>query len=243
MRVLPVIDLKGGLVVRAVAGRRQEYRPVVSRLTPSSRPIDVAQAFREHLGLDHLYVADLDAIAGNALSLGLYADLQSLGFLLWIDAGLRDEESSRPLVEAGVHRIVAGLETLAGPAALASLCRRFGGRVVFSLDLKDGRPLGDTAEWKDLDPQSLAEEALAQGVQSLILLDLARVGLGAGTGTEVLARRLVEKHPEVEVAIGGGVRDGQDLSRIKRLGVSSVLVASALHDGRITRNDLEALGS
>ena len=242
MRILPVIDLKGGLVVRGVAGRRQEYRPVVSRLTPSSRPIDVAGAFRDHLGLDHLYLADLDAIAGAAPALELYADLRALGFHLWIDAGLRDEESAWPVVEAGPDRIVAGLETLAGPAALTGLCRRLGRRVVFSLDLKDGRPLGDMAGWKGLDPQSLAEEALAQGVQSLILLDLARVGLGAGTGTEDLALRLVKRHPEVAVAIGGGVRDGQDLLRIKRLGVSSVLVASALHDGRITRNDLEALG-
>ena len=71
MRILPVIDLKGGLVVRGVAGRRQEYRPVVSRLTPSSRPIDVAGAFRDHLGLDHLYLADLDAIAGAAPALEL----------------------------------------------------------------------------------------------------------------------------------------------------------------------------
>ena len=29
MEVIPVLDLKGGLVVRGVAGRRDEYRPVV----------------------------------------------------------------------------------------------------------------------------------------------------------------------------------------------------------------------
>ena len=42
MKILPVIDLMGGQVVRGVAGRRDQYRPVVSRLTPSSAPLDVA---------------------------------------------------------------------------------------------------------------------------------------------------------------------------------------------------------
>ena len=31
MKILPVIDLKGGVVVRGVAGRRDEYRPIVSQ--------------------------------------------------------------------------------------------------------------------------------------------------------------------------------------------------------------------
>jgi phosphoribosylformimino-5-aminoimidazole carboxamide ribotide isomerase len=65
MRVVPVLDLKGGHVVHGVGGRREEYRPVVSRLTDSSAPADVATAFRDRFGLSELYVADLDDIAGT----------------------------------------------------------------------------------------------------------------------------------------------------------------------------------
>ena len=65
MRVIPVLDLKDGEVVRGVAGRRQEYRPIRSRLSDSSRPVDVAGAFRERLNLRDLYLADLNAIAGE----------------------------------------------------------------------------------------------------------------------------------------------------------------------------------
>src|SRR5262249_52086733 len=78
MRVVPVLDLKGGVVVRGVGGRRREYRPVVSRLVGSCAPADVAAAFAHHFGLRELYVADLDAIAGAPTSLAIYGELHAL---------------------------------------------------------------------------------------------------------------------------------------------------------------------
>src|SRR5437763_9801240 len=97
LRVVPVLDLQGGVVVRGVAGRRREYRPVVSRLTDSCDPADVAAAFVRHFGLRELYVADLDAIAGSPPALATYAALHALGCSLWVDAGLRGAEQAGPL--------------------------------------------------------------------------------------------------------------------------------------------------
>jgi phosphoribosylformimino-5-aminoimidazole carboxamide ribotide isomerase len=233
MRLLPVLDLRGGVVVRGVGGRRQEYRPVVSRLTSSCQPVDVAEAFRAHFGLDELYVADLDALGGAAPALAVYGALGERGFRLWVDAGVRTGADAVPLAAAGVEGIIAGLETLAGPAVLADLCRQHGDRVVFSLDLRDGEPLGNVSAWEGADARSIAAQAVALGVRRLILLDLARVGGDSGTGTEALCRALATRHPEVELFAGGGVRDRADLLRLRECGVAGVLVASALHDGQL----------
>ena len=241
MRLLPVLDVQGGRVVRGVGGRRQEYRPVVSRLTPSCLPVDVAEAFRRHFGLSETYLADLDAIGGAAPAQPLYAELQSRGFRLWVDAGLRTAAEAGPLAGAGVEGIVAGLETVAGPGVLAELCRHHGERVVFSLDLRDGVPLGDAAAWEGADAWSIAARAVAAGVRRLLVLDLARVGGGGGTGTEELCARLAGGYPGVEVIAGGGVRDLADLERLGRCGVAGVLVASALHDGRLRPEQVRAL--
>src|SRR5262249_8714017 len=156
MRVLPVLDLKGGVVVRGVGGRRHEYRPVVSPLSPSPDPLAVAQAFRARFGLTELYLTDLDALAGAAPALPAYAAPRGRGFRLWVDAGVRRAEDAAPLAAAGVEGIVLGLETLAGPGVLAALCRAHGKRVVFSLDLKDGRPLGDLSGWDGPEAWSVA---------------------------------------------------------------------------------------
>jgi len=229
-----------GVVVRGIAGRRDDYRPILSCLTTSARPLDVARAFREHFGLTDVYLADLDAIAGQPPAFAVYAVLQEDGFRLSIDAGVRSAADGITLAAKGVEVIVAGLETLAGPADLAELCRQVGGsRVVFSLDLKDGRPLGDLAAWQETDALALVSRAVACGVRRLMVLDLARVGGGGGTGTEDLCRRLALGFPGVDVLAGGGVHSVADLERLRQCGVAGVLMASALHDGRLSRADVE----
>jgi phosphoribosylformimino-5-aminoimidazole carboxamide ribotide isomerase len=242
MRLIPVLDLSKGQVVRGVAGRRRDYRPVVSRLTPSTEPLAVAREFRDHFGLTELYLADLDAIAGAPAALAVYDALHANGFRLCVDAGICLPDDAQTLARASVEGIVAGLETLRSPDALRALCADHGaGRIIFSLDLKGGRALGEVSTWDTADAWGIAVQAIDCGARRLIVLDLERVGVGAGTGTEVLCARLAADYPDVEVIAGGGVRGVEDLRRLKACGVRGVLVASALHDGRITRADLEAL--
>lgn len=235
MHVLPVLDLKGGLVVRGVAGRRAEYCPIVSRLTQSSKPAAVAAAFAEHFGLAELYLADLDAIAGAPPALDVYATLQARGFRLWVDAGVREWADAKRLADAGVATVVAGLETLTGPTALHDMVQSFGERIVFSLDLRDGVPLASDNGWS----ADVAADAVACGVRRIIVLDLARVGVGSGPGTTALCARLVAAyHPAVAVYAAGGVRGAADLRRLGEIGVRGALVASALHEGTLRRGDL-----
>lgn len=236
MHILPVIDLKGGLVVRGVAGRRDDYRPLVSPLCGAADPALVAGAFAEHFGLREVYLADLDAIAGAAPAVAAYQRVMAAGARLWVDAGLRQAGQAAAL--AGVHRVVAGSETLDGPEALARLVEAHGPRVVFSLDLRDGRPLA-SGRWPAGGAAAIARRAVACGVARLIVLDVARVGTGTGAGTEGLLGELAAL--PAEVYVGGGARGREDLARWKALGAAGALVASALHDGRLSREDLASL--
>ncbi len=235
MRVIPVLDLKGGQAVHAVGGDRTHYRPLRSLLHDGPDPIGLARAYRDTLGLRALYVADLDAIAGAPPALPVYRAVAALGMASWIDAGLRDGDSVCPLLDSGASTLVAGLETLRGPSGLAEILAVAGaGRVVFSLDLRGGVPLeSPEAEWGSDDPRAILETALALGLSRVLLLDVARVGRGGGVGTTGLVGVLAKSHPEVEIAVGGGVAGPDDLEALADAGVAAVLVASALLDGRI----------
>jgi phosphoribosylformimino-5-aminoimidazole carboxamide ribotide isomerase len=238
------LDLKGGRVVRGVAGEREKYRPIVSTLASSSIPREVASAFQTLFGFQEIYLADLDAIDGAPPTLAIYSELQSLGVNLWVDAGIRVAEQIVPLFDARVTTIVAGLETLAGPDVLSEIIQRAGAeRIIFSLDLRKQKPLAAFAAWREADPISIAGEAFALGVRRLLVLDLASVGMSGGTGTEELCRNLSWTHPVLEIIAGGGVRDIDDLRRLRDAGVQNVLVASALHDGRIKPGDLAEISS
>jgi phosphoribosylformimino-5-aminoimidazole carboxamide ribotide isomerase len=239
MKIIPVLDLLGGVVVRGVAGQRENYRPIVSRLVASTRPVDLALAFREHLGLSEIYVADLDAIAGKPPAQPTYDALHAAGFSLWVDPGIRDERGLERALEAGIGHVILGLETIPGPDLLARACRRAPERIVFSLDLKNGRALGNRSAWNGGDAWTIADQAAKIGARSIIVLDLSRVGTGGGTGTEELTECLARDHPDLEIIAGGGVRHAEDLKRLQAIGAKGVLVASALHDARLTREEIE----
>jgi phosphoribosylformimino-5-aminoimidazole carboxamide ribotide isomerase len=240
--VIPVIDLKSGQAVHAVAGDRDHYRPLRTRLHPGSDPLGLALAYRDVLCLRELYLADLDAIAGAPLAEGLYRAIQELGLSLWVDAGVRDRSSLPPLRDAGVETMVLGLETLRGPEALVEILDEIGpARAMFSLDLRSGVPVTAVgADWGTNDPRALAETAVTLGVQRLLLLDLARVGTGHGTGTDRLLSELASSHPDLELCVGGGISALEDLHRLACAGAAAVLVGSALHDGRIGAEELRA---
>jgi HisA/HisF family protein len=239
MRIVPVLDLMHGEVVRGVGGRRHEYRPIVSRLTASSWPLDVADALAGRFGCRELYLADLDAIGGGEPAWPVYAALHQRGFRLWVDAGIVSMRRACQLADAGIDSIVAGLETLAGPAELAAMAEAFGERLVFSLDLHQGRPLGDGAVWDRRDAAGIAALAVHLGVRRLLVLDLTGVGCDGGPCTLNLCARLCADYPQLFVSTGGGVRHRGDLGRLRNCGVKVVLVASALHEGRLTRADLD----
>jgi phosphoribosylformimino-5-aminoimidazole carboxamide ribotide isomerase len=244
-RVLPVLDLKQGRVVHALGGRREQYQAIQSVLCPDPQPIPLACALRDALGLTSLYLADLDAIEGRPPKIGIYRQLAGLGLELWIDAGLRDPGSTAPLLELdpGALKVVVGLETVQGPRELAGIVERVAAdRTVFSLDLFEGRPLlGGGTAWNTTDPLELARCAIEQGVPHLLIIDLARVGTARGTGSVGLMAQIREAHPQVEVSVGGGVSHIRDVLELRAAGASGVLIASALHDGRIGRNELEQI--
>ena len=231
MRIIPVIDLKGGHVVRAVGGRRDEYRPIRSRLVDSSCPELIARTFRDRLNLYELYVADLDAIAGAEPAWDVYRTLAGMDLGLMVDAGVRDVATAQAVQQAGSSGVVVGLETVRGPHMLREIIGRIGCDAVwFSLDLKNGQPLGDVSEWRGPCPLEIAIEVLELGVRRVIVLDLARVGERGGTGTEKLCLELLEVEPNLQLIVGGGIRGDDDLNRLEAIGVSGALVATALHE-------------
>lgn len=239
MQIIPVIDLLDGVVVRGVAGRRSEYKPVESRLAAGSDAIDVARAFRSQFGFTQLYVADLDAIMHGRPQIEIYRRLAADGFELLVDSGLRDLEDAHAVFDTGAAAVVAALETSPGPEQLQSLCARYGSdRIVFSLDLTDGKPMASASAWSSMDPFTIARMSVAAGVGRMIVLDLSRVGVGAGVGTAELCQRLRTEFPELRLITGGGVRGLNDLRALASLGLEGVLVASALHDGSISPTDV-----
>lgn len=237
MRVRPVLDLLEGVVVRGIGGRRDEYRPIVSGLTAESSPLAVARSLSDHFGFRDFYVADLDAILNARPNLNHMRELARAGFRLAVDAGVKTPADVDRLLGAGVETVILGLESLESPEHLAGFIEASRkSRLLFSLDLQNGRPLA-TPHW----PATVAEiaaEVLACGIDRLLILDLADVGTGRGGSTQRTVGACRGDNRVKSLWAGGGVRSVDDLRNWFELKVDEVLVASALHDGRLSVSDV-----
>jgi len=223
MKLVPVIDLAGGVVVRAVRGERERYRPIESKLCPGHDPATIAVALAKHCAADTIYVADLDAIRGGAVQVQALAGIVSAlpACALWLDAGFATVGAALELCGspglAGRAVPVFGSESLANGDELARLRGRHG--VLLSLDQRGGAPMDPAGCWERSDCWPA----------TLIVMTLDRVGAGAGPDLETFSR--IRARAGNRTLVGaGGIRHPDDLRAAQQAGAAAWLVASALHD-------------
>jgi len=232
MRIIPVLDLKGGQVVRAEQGRRDRYRPIVTPLSASADVVPVAEGLRGLHSFSTFYIADLDAIEGRAPNEDALSRLRGMPQPpeLWVDAGLASDDGFTAALDMPSLCPVLGSESQIDDLLL----RRFQHHpnLILSLDFfADGfrgpRVLLDNP---DIWPSKV------------IVMTLAKVGSAAGPDFARL-REIKAKAGNRMVIAAGGVRDETDLRELSSLGIAAALVATSLHDGTLTPAQIGSLAS
>jgi HisA/HisF family protein len=222
--ILPVIDLKSGQAVHAIAGNRSQYQPLVSRWSDTAGDIrQLLRNMREHLGFEEFYIADLDAILGTGHHDDLIAKLLKDGYQLWLDPGVRRVDHVARYLRLGVKHVILASETME-PDDWPSLPKE---QLVFSLDLFRGQVR--THLFDDPEPLHVMDHIIASGFTRCIVLDIASVGTRAGCPTLQLCSQLLKRHPTLKLATGGGIRSPGDIIQLTNAGISRVLVSTWLH--------------
>jgi phosphoribosylformimino-5-aminoimidazole carboxamide ribotide isomerase len=230
LNIIPVIDLKGGEVVRAQRGERHLYAPIKTPLSPTSRPADVVAGFLAIHPFRTIYVADLDAIAGKSADSACVAELEAAfpDLSFWVDAGIGTRAEASAWLATHNGDLVLGSESLRDPDLIASLSTL--PRSFLSLDFRADQFQG---------PARLAEDESLWPTR-LIVMSLARVGSQAGPDLDRLRKIRAQAADRHTLYAAGGVRGPEDLSLLAQAGIAGVLVASALHAGHIDAKHLGA---
>lgn len=250
MEIIPVIDVRMGRAVRAVAGDRASYRPLETPVSASADPLAVAAGYCALFPFTTLYVADLDGIEGRGADRALQAQLTASwgGTSVWIDDGAPASNTPPPRGEVlgvggrfamDVTRVpqTAGsadgsCHRITGSESLTNWPRApFDPGAILSLDFRGEEFVG---------PSSLLEQA-SHWPQRLIVMTLARVGTDGGPDFARVSDIVRRAGTGRKVYAAGGVRDTADLRLLRDLGAAGALVASALHAGKIKTGDLEEI--
>lgn len=232
MRVIPVIDVRQGMAVRAVRGDRANYQPLKTPFAAGCDPVGVMLGLRAQIPMQTLYVADLDGIERGVPDFNLVRRLSDAApdLMFWVDNGASSVDGVADLLGIAGTVAIVGSETLGSIEdfrAMASLPRE---RLALSFDFRNERFEG---------PEALLREP-SVWPDRLIVMTLARIGSGEGPDLVRLGD-FVARSAGREVYAAGGVRARHDLEALAAAGVSGALVATALHSGKIKAGDLEEI--
>ena len=219
MLIIPVIDLKDGLVVSALQGQRDSYQPIQSKLCASSFIDDVLNGFTSVYPFKTIYIADLNSISNSGTNKSLIdkiiSENQHIEF--WIDNGTKIEN----LLDfyPANYKPVIGSENQNGRSLSAIKTTH-----ILSLDFfpKQG--------YKG--PKELIENS-ALWPQNIIIMTLSRVGNNKGADIEKL-KSYRKKFPEKNFIAAGGIQNESDLTKLEKIDISQTLIASAIHSGKLT---------
>jgi cyclase len=240
MLVIPAIDIHDGKCVRLYQG---DFAKVTEY---SDDPVEVARRW-DWLGAEMLHVVDLDgARAGRPVNLDIVRRISiDRALPIQLGGGLRTPKHIRAALEAGATRIILGTAACDDPDMLQELVRRFGERIIVSIDTHDGRVMTDGwLQSSAIAPEELAARVLEMGIETIVHTSVSRDGTLSGVDVDAISCLL---STGANVIAAGGVGRVQDIRRLKpleRRGLAGVIIGRALYTGAVRLPDaLRAAGN
>ena len=231
MIIFPAVDIQDGKAVRLKQGRAHESTVF------SPDPVAAAVAWRDK-GARWLHVVDLDgAFDGLPKSRDIVRNIcRELDIPVQLGGGIRDEQTARAYLEAGVQRLIIGTMALEQPKVFASLCKTFPGQIGVSLDAEGGRL--KTKGWvadAGLSVDDVLPRLQEDGAAFIIYTDIERDGMQCGVNLTAL-RHLAETST-VPVIAAGGVATLADVQALYPLSTQANLQGAisgrALYEGTL----------
>ena len=230
IEMIPATDLIGGRCVRLTQG---DY---TSRKTYYRDPLEAALRFEE-AGARRLHMVDLDgAKAAEPQNLAVLERIAAKTSLeVQYGGGIKSRAALRSVFDAGARRAVCGSVAVREPELFARWIAEFGPeRLSRGADVRDGVvAIQGWTERSERTAPELIETFLPAGLRQVVCTDISRDGMLCGPAVALYAD-LQRRFPQVEITVSGGVSSPDDIARLEREGLRSVIVGKALYEGRIT---------
>ena len=228
MIVIPAIDLMGGKVIRLSRGdllTRRNYEQF-------GDPVETARSW-ELQGASCLHVVDLDAAFGRTANREIIRRiLKTVDIAVQVGGGIRSLKYAKRVLDGGARKVIIGSMAVRDPLSVYRLMEEYGPeRVIVSLDhLGNKVRIKGWTEGTGLDLEETLNKFASRGVEWFLVTSIDRDGTLSGPDYATLTRVV----PKGRIIAAGGIGSLQNLSSLKKIGVSAAVVGKALYDGRFT---------
>lgn len=235
MLIIPAIDLKDGQCVRLRQGRMEDSTVF------SDDPVQMAGQWLDK-GARRLHIVDLNgAFAGTPVNGEIVAAIAKAypELPIQIGGGIRDLDSIRFYIDAGVSYVIIGTQAVKQPEFVKQACAAFPGKVIVGLDAMDGKVA--TEGWADvseLTAVELAQKFSDLGVQAIVYTDIARDGMMQGVNVEATVE--LAEQSSIPIIASGGIAKLADIVDLKAVantktgaGIMAAITGRAIYDGKL----------
>ena len=235
MKIFPAIDIKDKKCVRLVKGdfnNKTEYE---------MSPVEQAGKYKEH-GFKNLHIVDLDgALTGETVNLDIIQEIVTkFDLKVEIGGGIRNFESIKKYIEAGVEKVILGSAAIKDKSFLKEACEKFPNKIALGLDAKDGYL--SVSGWKENSNKFTLDylnEVNDFGASRLIYTDINKDGMKQSPNFDETAK--VADTSNCPVIISWGVSSIDDIKKAKELNnknIEGIIVGKAIYDGDIKLEEL-----
>ncbi|MFD1707774.1 1-(5-phosphoribosyl)-5-[(5-phosphoribosylamino)methylideneamino]imidazole-4-carboxamide isomerase [Siminovitchia sediminis] len=227
MKILPAMDLIDGKCVRLYQGDFNKTTQV------GSDPESQLQTFIED-GAEIIHIVDLDgARSGKPEQLELISKLCAKSTVpIQVGGGIRNLETVKAYVEAGVDRIVIGTAAVHDENFLKEALKDYQKHIVVGIDARDEKVA--VAGWEtetEADYIEFAKKMETLGVETIVFTDISKDGTMQGPNLDQL--RKINDAVNCKIVASGGIRNQADLDAVAALGLEEAIVGKAMYEGTV----------
>ena len=228
MLIFPAIDLFEGKAVRLLKG---EYDQMT---VYNEDPLAVARDFAA-CGATCLHLVDLEgANSGTTPNIDTIRRLAAETDLFTeVGGGIRNMDTVRAYLSAGVDRVILGTAALQDEAFLTEALAEYGDRIAVGVDIRNGKvAIRGWVETSETDAMEFMAKLEQLGVRTVICTDISRDGAMAGTNHDLYAE-LMERF-QMNVIASGGVSAIEDVRRLAAKNLHGAIIGRAYYTGAIS---------
>lgn len=225
MRIVPAVDIRGGLCVNLVQG---DY---AQEMVFEKDPVAQAREWRDG-GAEIVHIVDLDgAKVGHLCIANELRAMSDAGIRTEVGGGIRTMRDLEAVFNAGTDRAILGTAAHKDPQFLKDAVAAFPGKIAVGIDARAGKVslnawLEDTAT----DAVEFAKRVEDAGASRIIYTDILSDGMMKGPNVE--ATRAVAKAVGIPVTVSGGMSSIDDIRKVCAAepdGVDEVIIGRALY--------------